>query len=369
MGSSLMAVVIEQNVDAKMRDGTVLRADIYRPSEEGNYPVLVQRTPYNKEFWPFTAAMLDPRKAASSGYVVVIQDVRGRWASDGDEFIPYVNEMDDGSDTVDWAAKLPWSDGNVGAYGMSYMGETAWHIAYARPEALKAISPWTAPHSWEDHMWRGGAFMLGLVVSYALGIGASVLPRKKIGRPEFIEEFIQLFDNVDNFRNVVTHLPINKMPALRPGDQEFIPFVFDWMSRLPGDEFNQQILKERLHTQVQVPALIVSGWHDVTIGHDLAHYAATRDAGANEDSRKFTKLIIGPWSHANVASFMPVVGDIDFGTRASGALLDLKEDLTALQLRWFNRWLKGERNGIDEEPPVKIFVQGLNRWRDESEWP
>ncbi len=358
-----MAVVIEQNIDAKMRDGTVLRADVYRPSEEGTYPVLVQRTPYNKEFWPFTAATFDPRRAASSGYVVVIQDVRGRWASDGDEFVPYLNEMDDGADTVEWAAKLPWSDGKVGAYGISYMGGSAWQAAFAAPSPLKAISPWTSAYSWDVHMWRGGALMLGLLASWSLGIGLTVLPRKKIGRPEFISEFMQLIEDIDSFDEVLRNLPVNKIAALRPDDSEFIPFVFDWMSRPPGDPIDKQILKEDLHANVTVPSLILSGWHDLTIGNDLLHYQQAKQRD------QFTKLIVGPWSHANVASFMPVVGDIDFGMRASGALLDLKEDLTALQLRWFDRWLKGERNGIDEEPPVKIFVQGLNRWRDESEWP
>ncbi|HVF11561.1 MAG TPA: CocE/NonD family hydrolase, partial [Actinomycetota bacterium] len=131
-----MSVIVDKNVDAKLRDGTVLRADVYRPAQEGNYPVLVQRTPYNKEFWPFTWPLLDPVRAAEAGYVVAIQDVRARWASDGEEFFLYRDEFDDGHDTVGWAANLPYSNGDVGLYGISYMGGSSWNAASTAPPAL-----------------------------------------------------------------------------------------------------------------------------------------------------------------------------------------------------------------------------------------
>src|SRR5215218_2272572 len=117
--AAMTDVLIEKNVGATMRDGTVLRADVYRPAGDGRYPVLVQRTPYNKEMWPLTAATLDPVRAAAAGFVVVIQDVRGRWASEGDRFSPYLNEARDGHDTAQWAASLPYANGRVGAYGVS----------------------------------------------------------------------------------------------------------------------------------------------------------------------------------------------------------------------------------------------------------
>src|SRR4051812_44670512 len=145
-----------------MRDRTVLRADVYRPEADGRYPVLLQRTPYNKETWPLTAVTLDPVRAAAAGFVVAIQDVRGRWASEGRGFSPYRDEARDGHDTVRWAAGLPYGNGRVGAYGVSYAGATAWHAAAEAPAALRALSPTTAPNDlFEDHLWRGGAFLLG----------------------------------------------------------------------------------------------------------------------------------------------------------------------------------------------------------------
>jgi uncharacterized protein len=117
---------------------------------------------------------------------------------------------------------------------------------------------------------------------------------------------------------------------------------------------------------VRVPALIIAGWHDLLLAADLEHFRKMREQAATESARRATRIVIGPWSHG---MFHNVVGDLDFGLRASGLLLDLKEDLTALQLRWFDRWLKDRRNGVDEEAPVRLFVQGTNRWRDETDWP
>lgn len=115
-------VLSERDVDVPMRDGTLLRADVYRPDDDAAHPVLVQRTPYDKTFYPFTwGGSLDPTKMAAAGYAVVLQDVRGRWASEG-TFYPYVNEAQDGHDTIGWAAAQPWSNGDVGTYGISYMG-------------------------------------------------------------------------------------------------------------------------------------------------------------------------------------------------------------------------------------------------------
>src|SRR5713101_7861968 len=149
-----MSVVIERNVDGKMRDGTVLRADVYRPSEPGRYPVLVTRTPYNKQLMAVATLDFDPIRAAEAGYVVVIQDVRGRWASDGEGFFPYRDEFEDGHDTVEWAATQDWSNGNVGCYGVSYLGGTTWHAAASAPPSLRAIAPTTAPNHFGVQMGR-----------------------------------------------------------------------------------------------------------------------------------------------------------------------------------------------------------------------
>ncbi|MCA1838707.1 MAG: CocE/NonD family hydrolase [Actinomycetota bacterium] len=362
-----MNVIVERNVDAKMRDGTVLRANVYRPSEEGRYPVLVQRTPYNKEFWPFVAPLLDPMRAAAEGYVVVIQDVRGRWASDGEEFYLYRNEFDDGFDTVEWAATLPYSTGDVGMYGISYMGGASWNAASTAPPSLKAISTATAPRDLYPHVWRNGAFSVGLIQSWALGgIGLSEILRKKGGSPDLWPSFLAMVDEVDAFDSNVRHMPQTSLPAAQPGDPDFLPFFFELMKHPVPDKFTDEILSKHRQADVMVPALILAGWYDPLLEDDLETFAFMRSQAATETARDKTRLIVGPWGHA---AFLNYVGELDFGLRASGLSLDLTGDLTALNLRWFDQRLKGIVTGIDDEPSVKIFVMGENRWRGADSWP
>jgi putative CocE/NonD family hydrolase len=221
-----MRVVVEKGVEATMRDGTRLRADVYRPAAEGRYPVLVQRTPYNREMWPLTAATLDPVRAAAAGFVVVIQDVRGRWASDGGPFAPYLDERSDGADTVGWASELPYGSGRVGAYGVSYAGATAWHAAVEAPPALRAISPTTAPNDFfTDHLWRGGAFLLGTLAMWTLqAIGPAAVVRAHGGSAELGPSLVRLVDDIDAFARWTRHRPLRTWappppPAPGPGSR------------------------------------------------------------------------------------------------------------------------------------------------------
>ena len=162
------ALKIETNVAVPMRDGTILYADIYRPEGPGPYPVLLQRTPYDKTL-PLSLNMLDPLKAAKRGYAVVIQDTRGRYTSEG-EFYAFRDDIDDGYDSVEWAASQPWSLGKVGMYGNSYVGGTQWQAAKACPPHLNAIAPRvTASNYHEGWTYQGGAFALGFNVSWTLG--------------------------------------------------------------------------------------------------------------------------------------------------------------------------------------------------------
>jgi hypothetical protein len=361
-------VVVDKHVEARMRDGTVLRADLYRPAAEGRYPVLVQRTPYNKDLLALTGMTLDPLRAAQAGYVVAIQDVRGRWASDGGPFFMYRDEAGDGRDTLDWAARQPWSDGRVGAYGVSYMGGTTWHMAASAHEALRAISPTTAPCDfWREHLWRGGALHWGLWVRWSLlAIGPAAMLRAKKGKPDLFPALLQLVDDIDGFDERVRALPLRAFAPARPQDPDFLPFFFETLKHPAPDDWTQSLLVAGRHREMRVPALIIGGWHDLLLANDLEHYTRMKAEAATEEARRATRIVIGPWSHG---MFLSTVGDLDFGLRASGLFLDLREDLTALQLRWFDRWLKDQRNGVDEEAPVKLFVQGANRWRDEKEWP
>lgn len=362
------SILVEKNVEARMRDGVVLRADVYRPAAPEPVPVLLQRTPYNKDLLALSAMTLDPIRAAQAGYAVAIQDVRGRFASEGGPFYMYRDEASDGRDTLDWAAKAPWSNGRLGAYGVSYMGGTTWHMAAAGVEALQAISPTTAPLDfWRDHLWRGGALNWGLLVTWVLqAIGPAALLRAKKGKPDLFPSFLQLVDDIDAYEERVRALPLQAFAPGRPQDTDFLPFFFEALRHPSPDAWTESLLVSGKHAQMRAPALILAGWHDLLLANDLSHYARMKADAVTEEARRATRIVIGPWSHG---MFLSTVGDIDFGLRANGMLLDLREDLTALQLRWFDRWLKDKRNGVDEEAPVKLFVQGINRWRDEKEWP
>lgn len=362
-----MSVIVEKNTPVPMRDGVQLRADVYRPQAAGRYPVLLQRTPYNRELWPITAMTLDPVRAAAAGFVVVIQDVRGRWASEGDVFFPYRDEQRDGHDSVNWAAAQDWSSGHVGCYGLSYMGGTSWLAALGGPAALKAISPTTAPCDfWRNHFWRGGALNIGLLAMWSMrAIGPTALIRSRPDPAAFFPLLQQLVDDMDDFDQVLRQLPLERFAPTRPDDERFVPFFYEMMRHAEPDDWTRSLLVAGRHADVKVPSLSIAGWHDLLLAGDLEHFKSMREHAGSEVARRESRLIIGPWAHA---MFHNVVGEVDFGFRANGLFLDLKEDLTRLQLRWFDRWLKQDGAG-DPEAPVKIFVQGKNRWRDEQEWP
>ena len=363
-----MTLLIEKNVDIPMTDGVRLRADIYRPNDLARHPVLLQRTPYNKELWPITALTLDPVRAAAAGFVVVIQDVRARWASEGDVFFPYRDEQADGGDSVAWCAVQPWSSGRVGCYGLSYMGGTAWLAALSGHPALGAISPTTAPNDfWRNHFWRGGALNIGTLAMWALrAIGPAALIRAHPDPREFAPALIALFDAVDGFAETLDTWPLADLAAARPADADFLPFFYEFLRHPAPDDRTSSLLFSDRHAQVQVPSLSIAGWHDLLLAADLEHFAAMRSHAGSALARSHSRLVIGPWAHG---MFHNVVGEIDFGFRANGLFLDLKEDLTRLQLRWFDRWLADAANGVEDEAPVRYFLQGRNRWCEAATWP
>jgi uncharacterized protein len=365
MDEVVSRIIMERNVPATMRDGTVLRADVYRPAKDRKFPVLLGRTPYNKSHLPSAALGLDPLTAAHAGYVVIIQDTRARFESDGGRFYMYRDEFNDGYDSVEWAASLAYSDGNVGMVGVSYHGMTQFQAAVMRPPHLKAIFPIT----WgtDVFLYRGGAFEMGLLYYWALSvIGPNAVARAMQEYPELHKDFVQLIDTIDHIGDgAYLSLPLieDAWPELA---NNFAPFVSDILNHPSYDEYHQNIGVKRKADQVNVPCFCVAGWHDAILGHNLEHFQNIKANGGSEVARKKSRIIISPWAHG---AFLHCVGEINYGLASSGYFLDLKRDLTSLQLEWFDYWLKGKENGITDEAPVKIFVMGENKWRDEQEWP
>jgi uncharacterized protein len=361
-----VAIVIDRNVSCEMRDGCILRANVFRPAEEGRYPVLVFRTPYDKNAAGNQSMALDPLRMVEAGYVVVQQDVRGRWASAG-VHAPWIDEYADGHDTIEWAARQAWSNGAVGAYGISYHGLASWAAATTAPPSLRAIAATQAPCDHYDVFWRGGAFELGMHAHWTVRVmGPSELWRARADLPidQRMAELYGLVDHIDRFEDMVRTMPV-RLPAGQP-TKPFFPYILQNFEHPWPDEYHQTRSVTGRHGGVKIPALITAGWHDVLLRSDLRHYQDIRAHGGSREAREESRLVIGPWTHG-AGMHVSAGGDIDYGLRSSGLALDLREDLTTYHQRWFDRWLKGRADhGF---APVRIFVMGENRWRDEAEWP
>jgi len=348
--------IVERDVEAKMRDGVVLRADVYRPDTPEPLPVLLQRTPYGKGFSNLAFALM----AAERDYAVVIQDTRGRWASGGDGY-PLIHEMEDGYDSVEWVAHQPWANGKVGMFGGSYVGYTQWAAAATQPPALKTIIPTVTFCDPYAIFYAEGALAVGVAVSWNLISTAQMAIQKYQGHEEDKNELMdQLIEMADGMApgKTFSRLPLKDLPLIGQGG--IATFFYDLLSHPTHDEYWQRMLCA--HERIQIPVFHIGGWYDILIANTLRDYVGVREKGGKELARTHQKLMIGPWLHGPLEG---LVGEVDFGLRAS-PLLVLPDEI---RLRWFDYWLKGEENGIVDEPPIRIFVMGDNQWRTENEWP
>ena len=351
-------VVVDLDVPVPMRDGVTLRANVYRPPE-GRWPVLLTRLPYGKDL-PVGSAALDPVQAVRRGYVVIVQDTRGRLASEG-EFRPFETEADDGVDTIAWAAGLPYSDGQVGMYGLSYFGFTQWSAALQQPPALKAIVPFV---TWCDPLnglaFRGGALELGVTAHWTLQMSFDLLARQYRGDMQRMgAAFASLAREMDELgASGYASLPLAEFGPLRR--QPMLPLLFERVAHPMDADALQNLTIAGKHERAQIPSFNIGGWFDIFLADTIANFAAMRQQG------RPSKLLIGPWTHTNQRS---PVGELDFGFASQASFINLQTDMHRLQLRWFDHWLKGIDTGLLAEPPIRLFVMGANVWRDEREWP
>jgi putative CocE/NonD family hydrolase len=351
-------IVVEKNIEVPMRDGTILRADLYRPDNQEKLPVLLNRTPYNKAMPMVFAMTLDAMRAAEAGYNVMVQDCRGRFASDG-VFDCFTIEARDGYDTIEWAARQPWSNGKVGTYGASYMGATQWLAATESPPSLKAMVPSITASDYHDGWtYQGGAFSLFFNVSWTMAaLAPPSLLRDRAKSPELGAELGRTLGAIDTMLEAMKHMPLREFPMFRMG----APYFFDWLAHPSYDDYWRRICIEEHHPKINVPALNIGGWYDVFQGGTVRNFLGMRSRGGSESARAGQRLIVGPWSHA--VPFQNLVGGVDFGYQTSA----ISADIDGLQLRFFDRHLKGI--GDPDLAPVRIFVMGINRWREEKEWP
>ncbi len=336
-------VTVQRNEAAKMRDGVTLRADIYRPKAEGKFPVLLVRTPYDKRNETNFGL-----KGAARGFVVIAQDVRGRFESEG-EWYTFVHESQDGYDTVEWAAALPYSNGKVGMFGGSYVGATQFLTALAKPPHLAGICPNVTASNYHDGWtYQGGAFEQWFNESWASGLAENTMRR----RAE------QKYDALGGSKV----LPLISYPVLEaPSGEGIAPYFKDWLAHPNFDEYWKRISIEDHYAQIQVPVYGMGAWYDIFLGGTLKNYVRLKTEAGAEAARKGQRLLVYVGGHAGGWDSRKV-GAVDFGEK-------LPIDGDELTLRWYDWLLKGEANGIEKEKPVKIFVMGKNEWREEEDWP
>jgi putative CocE/NonD family hydrolase len=361
-----MTIEIEQNIMVPMRDGVRLAVDVYKPAREGRWPVLLTRLPYNKDLrFPvpgleqrrvFLELDMDVERVVEAGYVIVAQDTRGRFASEGD-FAAFQHEDTDGADTIAWAASQPWSDGNVGMYGVSYQALTQWQAAGERPEALRAIAPAQAPRG-TLYPYQGGAFHLHVAFEWTVtqGVTGDVARQVQLGQATQAE-LDEIVQAEQKLATLYPRLPLTNQPLI----EGRAPYYFDWLAHPTFDAYWQALIPDHFYERITVPALIVAGWYDFFQRDDLTHYRSIRQQAGSDLARQHSRLVIGPWGHGSFLWGLP-----ERQYEEQGAAIKM---LTDLQLRWFDHWLKGIENGVEREKPVKIFVMGINQWREEEAWP
>jgi putative CocE/NonD family hydrolase len=349
-------IVVERRIEIPLRDGVKLRATLFRPDAPGRFPAIVYRTPYGQEAYADEPEF--PIKAAQRGYLVFLVDVRGRYTSDG-EFEAYRNEKADGYDVIEWAGSHSRSDGRVGSYGQSYPGFVQWLALSQNPPHYVTAVPSMTPTSSHHFFFQGGAFNLTWFDWFMPLIVPDL--RRRAGDDSGPWDYEPAYEDwLPQRRDYYMKRPLIGTDLLR----RWAPYYYEWVKHPDDSEWWRFADVERDFDQMRVPVYLVTGWYDNNYGPVGATrgFNGMRREAATAEARERTKLIIGPWTHSSIHVLKTRFGEIDFGPNAG-------LDFEALLLRWFDARLKGLDNGIDREPPVRLFVMGDNAWRFENEWP
>ena len=330
-------VEMRLNIKTPMRDGVELSSDLYLPKARGSYPTVLMRTPYSNNM----DMMIEKGRAlANNGYACVMQDTRGRWDSDGDHY-PFHHDGPDGFDTQEWVGAQEWSNGKIGMSGSSYGGLVQLMSAPHRSRYLTCMAPRViCADFFGGLLYPGGALQLNVAMTWGM---------RTNGRTA---QSIEYHNWTEAFRSLPIY-DIDELAGRR------LQFWKDWIDHPTYDDYWSAIDVEDKWGEIAAPSFNMGGWFDLYASDTFSNFNGQRKEGRTPESRQ-SRIIVGPWPHA--LSQSTKTGDVDFGAQSM-------VDLDAQEMRWFDHWLKGIDNGIVDEPPVRLFIMGVNQWRDEHEWP
>jgi putative CocE/NonD family hydrolase len=344
--TSQYEVLAEQDRRVSMRDGVELMVDIFRPQAEGRFPAVLLQTPYNK-----SGQVARAKDYAARGYVVVNTDSRGRFESRGqwDPFSP--KHKTDGYDLVQWIAQQPWCNGNVGTYGLSYMGWTQWWTASQAPPALKAIVPEVAP----PDQFYNAPYQNGILVCWMMDWAGMMSGRRPhVAGPGPYGGFAVRREEA---YARLPYIDFDKTRGFQSND-----WWRKWIRQnTAGGDYWQGIAYQtpERYESVKVPSLAITGWFDANFPGTPMNYLGMKEHGGTPAARR-PRMVIGPWEH--IINRHRVAAGVDFGRQAT-------IDWNGYVLRWFDYHLKGISNGVLDDPPVHLFVMGRNQWRAAEDWP
>lgn len=340
------AAVVEKDVMVPMRDGVRLATDIVRPRKEGRFPVILSRTPYGKR--------TPGPGAVANGYALVTQDVRGRYNSEG-EFRAFVNEPNDGYDTIEWLAAQPWCDGNVGMVGGSYVGFTQVAAAMARPPHLRCIMPEQPLADLDGRsLFFGGALRADVTRHWLF---AESWNSQRVLRNQVAADEMERSQPHREYEKWCWRLPLAEPGPIALGGPSYVRSWQEAVSHWEDPHFWESVSAAAHPERIVTPALVVGGFYDAFGQENIELFLALRARGGSEASRRHSHLLMGPWVHG----VGKPSGDADFPA-AHGML-------TGLQERWNARWLKDRKTNVDKWPPIRFFVMGANKWADSDTWP
>lgn len=348
--NGLHKVEVARDVAMAMRDGTRLLADIYTPAGPGPFPVLLMRSPYDKSTSEYFS-LLHPEWYARHGLIVVSQDVRGCFASEG-AFNPFHGEAEDGVDTIRHCAALPKANGRVGMYGFSYPGIVQLMAAIHLPAGLAAIAPaFTCDGTYADWTYKNGVLQLAFAQSWA-----SALAVPEAFRRGDDADIARALGAAGAIAGSYGHLPIDDHPLI---DRRFAPFYYDWLAHPRHDDYWRPFDIAGRYGEIDIPALHLGGWYDIFVEGTIRNFQGLRAGARTPAARAAQRLVIGPWYHQ---PWSRMTGDLDFG--AAG-----RNHTDELIVRWYRKWLAGADDGIGSEPPVHVYVMGAERWRADADFP